>query len=153
MFFQSAKKRDRHGDDRRQSHVDSEGKSLTRPRATIRPWLPAAVPAANGEVGAMAAGQGQAAVELRAGIGTAAFAFRGYDQTNLGRSPELLAHPTYGPIVREWLDEASRVSTETVGRPIDLVARVEAGVPSTLDSFAEDVATIVAIELAQLAIL
>ncbi|MEA2632863.1 MAG: hypothetical protein QOE66_3082, partial [Chloroflexota bacterium] len=70
-----------------------------------------------------------------------------------GRSPELLAHPTYGPIVREVLDEASRISTCTLGRPIDLAARIEARAATTLDSFAEDIAIIVAVERAQLAIL
>jgi hypothetical protein len=28
----------------------------------------------------------------------AAFAFRGYNLTNLGRTPELLAHPAFGPV-------------------------------------------------------
>jgi [acyl-carrier-protein] S-malonyltransferase len=98
-------------------------------------------------------GPGRAARDLRAGIGTAALAFRGYDQTNLGRSPELLAHAVYGPIVRGVLDEASRIATQAVGRPIDLAGRIEARTESTLECFAEDVATIVAIELAQLAIL
>ena len=31
----------------------------------------------------------------------AAFAFRGYNVTNLGRTPELLEHPAYGPIVEK----------------------------------------------------
>ncbi len=39
-----------------------------------------------------------------------AFAFRGYDRTNLGRTPELLAHPVYGSIVEAALRERSEVS-------------------------------------------
>jgi [acyl-carrier-protein] S-malonyltransferase len=125
---------------------------LQRPRPAVRPWLPAALRAV-GREGVGAKGAGMAASGFRAGIGTAAFAFRGYDQTNLGRSPELLAHPVYGPIVRDRLDEASQICMGALGRPIDLAARIEAQSPTTLDSFAEDIATIVAMELAQLAIL
>jgi [acyl-carrier-protein] S-malonyltransferase len=152
MFFQSAKRHDRQDDDRRRARASSEGRVLHRPWPTARPWLPAAARAAAAEAAA-AEGPGRAVRDLRAGIGTAAFAFRGYDQSNLGRSPELLAHPTYGPIVREVLDEASQISTSTLGRPIDLAARIEARAATTLDSFAEDIAIIVAVERAQLAIL
>ena len=53
--------------------------------------------------------------DLARRIGTAAFAFRGYDVANLGRSPELLDHPAYGPVVAEVLDEASEVCSEAVG--------------------------------------
>src|SRR2546421_688582 len=37
--------------------------------------------------------------------GVTAFAFRGYNVTNLGRTPELLDHPAYGPVVRAALSE------------------------------------------------
>ncbi|MFI5460046.1 MAG: hypothetical protein ACHRXM_31900, partial [Isosphaerales bacterium] len=43
--------------------------------------------------------------DLKKRITTAAFAFRGYDATNLGRSPELLEHPAYGPVVRAALEQ------------------------------------------------
>jgi [acyl-carrier-protein] S-malonyltransferase len=152
MFFHLAKRRDRQDGDRRRGRVASEGKALHQPRPTIRPWLPASA-RAEGDAETLAQGPSRAVRDLRAGIGTAALAFRGYDQANLGRSPELLAHPAYGPIVRGVLDEASRIATGAVGRPIDLAGRVEAQAPSTLESFAEDVALIVAMELAQLAIL
>lgn len=91
--------------------------------------------------------------ELKQQIGTAAIAFRGYDASNLGRSPELLAHPVYGSIVREHLDRASGVCAEVLKRGVDLAARVEAHAPATLDSFVEDTATIVAMELAQVRLL
>ena len=37
-----------------------------------------------------------------------AFAFRGYNVTNLGRTDELLAHRIYGPLVEAHLREAAR---------------------------------------------
>jgi [acyl-carrier-protein] S-malonyltransferase len=98
-------------------------------------------------------GRKTGAIDLKERIGTASFAFRGYDQTNLGRSDELLAHPAYGPVVQKVLDEASRISSETLGRNIDLAARIRARGESSLATFAEDVATIVAMEVAQLRLL
>jgi [acyl-carrier-protein] S-malonyltransferase len=92
-------------------------------------------------------------VDLKARIGTASFAFKGYDVQNQGRSAELLAHPAYGPIVRRRLDEASAISSEALHRPIDLTSRVATQASSTLETFAEDVASIVAMELAQLDLL
>lgn len=91
--------------------------------------------------------------DLRKDIHHAAFAFRGYDAQNIGRSPELLAHPRYGPIVRDALIEAGRICSESTNKPIDLVSHVDASGTSTPASFAEDVATIVAMELVQLKIL
>ncbi len=93
------------------------------------------------------------AARLRSKIGTAALAFRGYDVSNIGRSPELIAHRVYGPIVRSVLAEASLICSETLGRPVDLVQYILSGQPSTLETFPEDVATIVAMELAQIQLL
>jgi [acyl-carrier-protein] S-malonyltransferase len=92
-------------------------------------------------------------IDLKRRIGTASFAFRGFDQTNIGRSDELLAHPAYGPVVQKVLDEASAISSEVVKRPIDLAARIRARGETTLDTFAEDIGTIVAMEVAQLRLL
>jgi len=80
----------------------------------------------------------------------AAFAFRGYDVANLGRSHELLAHPQFGTLTRKILEEVSQVASDAIHRHVDLVARVEGQAESTLASFPDDVAMIVAIELAQL---
>ena len=102
---------------------------------------------------AEAAGGAVRGVDLKARIATASFAFRGYDVANLGRSPELLAHPAYGRTVRRFLDDASAVAADTLRRPFDLSARVERREPTSLETFAEDIATIVAMELAQLALL
>jgi [acyl-carrier-protein] S-malonyltransferase len=91
--------------------------------------------------------------DLRKQITTAAFAFRGYDTSNLGRSPELLEHRVYGPIVREVLDRASAVCSEVLKEDVDLAARVEARQPSTLETFPQDIGTIVGMECAQFRLL
>src|SRR5207248_4638883 len=80
-------------------------------------------------------------------------AFRGYDVSNLGRSQELLAHPAYGPIVRETLETASDCLAEAIRARVDLVEYVRDGEPTSLEHFPHDVAMIVAMELAQLRIL
>ena len=45
---------------------------------------------------------------LQSKIATTAFAFRGYNTTNLGRTPELLGHPTYGRTMRRYLQTRQR---------------------------------------------
>lgn len=87
-------------------------------------------------------------------FGKIAFAFRGYNATNMGRTPELLAHPVYGPVLEPCLREASDVATEMLKRPIDLVARVREGRETqSLADYAEDIALIVAAEVAHMRIL
>lgn len=91
---------------------------------------------------------------LGAPLKQAALAFRGYNVTNLGRTPELIAHPAYGPIVETHLREASEIFQATLKRPADLVARVREGRETRgLIDYAEDVALIVAVEVAQLRLL
>ena len=90
---------------------------------------------------------------LRHQIGASALAFRGYDVSNLGRSRELLDHPRFGSIVANVLAEASAITSDTLHRPIDLVSYVRLGEPTSLAHFAEDVALIVGMELAQLRLL
>jgi [acyl-carrier-protein] S-malonyltransferase len=92
--------------------------------------------------------------QLQARIGTVAFAFRGYNVTNLGRTPELLEHPAYGPAVEAALRQASQMCAEALGRPVDLVTRVrERRDTHGLSSYGEDVALIVAVSMAQLGLL
>ena len=91
--------------------------------------------------------------DLRKQITTAAIAFRGYDASNMGRGPELLAHPVYGPVVREMLDRGSKVCADVMKKEVDLAARVAGREAATLDTFVEDTATIVALELAQVRLL
>jgi [acyl-carrier-protein] S-malonyltransferase len=92
-------------------------------------------------------------VDIRGRIGTAAFAFRGYDVANQGRSLELLEHPAYGPVVRGALEEASALCAEAIRTPVDLVDYIRSGAKSSLATFAQDVAMIVAMEVAQLRLL
>src|SRR4051794_12648970 len=159
MFFKSANHRNARGEGRwrafapralkAEDRIEPVSVGETDPDAGAGP-LPARSPAVEPPVPQVLA---KGPADLKTRIGTASFAFRGFDQTNLGRSPELLEHPAYGPVVRGVLDEASRISSEAVHRPIDLAARILAREDSTLDSFAEDVATIVSMELAQLRLL
>jgi [acyl-carrier-protein] S-malonyltransferase len=84
----------------------------------------------------------------------AAFAFRGYNTTNLGRTPELMAHPAYGPIVAGYLREGSQICADTIKQPVDLLARVQDRRETRdLGDYPEDVALIVAVEMAQLRLL
>lgn len=93
------------------------------------------------------------ATNLLERLGSSAFAFRGYNTTNLGRSPDLLAHPAYGPVLARYLTEASAVCSDVMNRPIDLVARVRERRETTIESYAEAIAMIVAVELAHVQLL
>ena len=64
------------------------------------------------------------AQELQQRMPRTALAFRGYNVTNLGRSGELMAHATYGPVVRDSLRNASVLCSEVIGKAVDLEARV-----------------------------
>ena len=93
------------------------------------------------------------AAELKHRIPQAALTFRGYNQTNLGRSDELLQHPKYGGIVQQYLNEATQLCRRLIGKQVDLVERVRRKQETGLDTYAEAVALIVAMDLAQLKIL
>jgi [acyl-carrier-protein] S-malonyltransferase len=84
---------------------------------------------------------------------TTALAFRGYNVTNLGRTAEFLAHPAYGPIMREHLASASAVAQDVLQRPVDLERQVLSGQEYTLEHYGEALALVLAVEAAQLAIL
>jgi [acyl-carrier-protein] S-malonyltransferase len=88
--------------------------------------------------------------ELAAAMPTTAIAFRGYNVTNLGRSPELLAHPAYAEIHRYWLRRASSVAADALNRPVDLVAMVEQRQETTQATYGESIALVLALESAQL---
>lgn len=91
--------------------------------------------------------------ELNARMDAAAFAFRGYNVTNLGRTPELLEHPAYGPIIEKHLKEASEIYTAATMQRVDLVKRVRLREETTLETYSEAVSLITAAELAQLELL
>jgi [acyl-carrier-protein] S-malonyltransferase len=90
---------------------------------------------------------------LQARLPTAALSFRGYNVTNLGRTAELLAQPAYATTLQRHLREFSVAASEYLGRPVDLLARVRAEQETTLDSYGDAVALIVAAGTAQLELL
>lgn len=83
----------------------------------------------------------------------AALAFRGFNQTNLGKTPDLLAVPAYRATVERRLAEASALCADAIGRPVDLVARVANRSEPGIDAYAEAIALVFAAELAQLDLL
>ncbi len=91
--------------------------------------------------------------ELRAGLRGTALAFRGYNVTNLGRSSELLAHPAYAPVVKQYLTEASRICSELTDKKTELLRRVREGREASLRNYAEALALVVAMEFAHMRIL
>ena len=93
------------------------------------------------------------AIDLKEGLAKTAFAFRGYNVNNLGRSAELLAHSAYGPIVRGCLKRAAGICSEIIGRRVDLVSRVKSGKETTLSSYPDAIGLIMAMEKAQLELL
>lgn len=84
---------------------------------------------------------------------TAALTFRGYNVTNLGRTPELLAEPDYAPLLEDYLARASWTCRQATGRSVDLIDRVRRKEETSLETYTEAISLIVAVELAQLAIL
>jgi len=86
-------------------------------------------------------------------ISSAAFAFRGYNVTNHGKSPELLAHPAYGSILEGFLKQAGEICADATGKAVDLVECVRSRRPTSLDTYAEDISMIVAVELGHLLML
>src|SRR4051794_12480905 len=86
-------------------------------------------------------------------IGTTAFAFRGYNVTNLGRTPELLANQAYAPTMRRYLERGGEICSEIIRRPVDLTSAVLERREFGLDRYAEAIALIVASDLAQVQLL
>jgi [acyl-carrier-protein] S-malonyltransferase len=91
--------------------------------------------------------------ELQRQIETTAFAFRGYNVRNLGKTPELLAHPLYGPTLDRHLREASEICAAEIHRPVDLVRRVVERSEPDLDHYAEAVALVMGVEFAHIELL
>jgi [acyl-carrier-protein] S-malonyltransferase len=91
--------------------------------------------------------------DLKDRISNSAFVFRGYNVTNLGRSTELLTHRTYGTIVERTLQEVSKIASDLLSRKIDLLERVRQKQETDLETYADAVALILAMEQAQLKLL
>ena len=107
---------------------------------------------------ASANGNQLANTPLREQQSRSAFAFRGYNIFNLGRTPELWAIEAYRPILQRWLDLGSSVCQSVLGRssqgqPVDLVARVLDKQDPNIDHYAEAIALVMAIEFAQIDLL
>ena len=92
-------------------------------------------------------------LDLKDRMDSAALAFRGYNVTNLGRTPDLLEHDAFGPIVEKHLKQASEIYTLTTQHRVDLVKRVQLREDTTLETYPEAVCLILAAELAQMEIL
>ena len=90
---------------------------------------------------------------FKADITSTALAFRGYNTVNLGRSAELLACPAYRGIVLEELKRFSRICSEFLDQSTDLQEIVKSAVEPGLDRYAEAIALIVAMEVAQMRLL
>jgi [acyl-carrier-protein] S-malonyltransferase len=93
------------------------------------------------------------ASDFRERLTATAFAFRGYNVTNLGRSAELLAHPLYGATVATHLNDASEICSTAAGRRIDLADRVRRQAETSLATYDEAIGLVLAMELAQLRLL
>ena len=91
--------------------------------------------------------------DLQRRIQDTAFSFRGYNVRNLGKTPELLAHPIYGPTIEHHLRGASEICGEEIGQQVDLVRRVRERDEPGLDHYAEAVALVMAVEFAHIELL
>jgi [acyl-carrier-protein] S-malonyltransferase len=76
-------------------------------------------------------------------------AFRGYNLTNLGRTAELLNCDAYKPVLLEELRRFSETCSEYTQSPVDLADVVRAGDEPGLAHYAESIALVVAVEVAQ----
>jgi len=90
---------------------------------------------------------------LTADITNTALAFRGYNVTNLGRTSELLACDAYHDIVADELQRFGDICSEYVDRSANLESIVKSEIEPELDRYAESIALVVAIEVAQMRIL
>jgi [acyl-carrier-protein] S-malonyltransferase len=90
---------------------------------------------------------------LSSTIADAALSFRGYNITNLGRTPELLAIDAYRAVVVEELQRYGAIARDVVGAPVDLVRIVEERAEPDLAQYPAAIALIVAVEVAQLRLL
>ena len=86
-------------------------------------------------------------------LGRAAVAFRGYNQSNLGRSQALLRDSRYATLVRKRLEQAGAVASDLLRRSVNLVEAVETETEPGLEKYDEAIALIVAMELAHTDIL
>jgi [acyl-carrier-protein] S-malonyltransferase len=82
-----------------------------------------------------------------------ALAFRGYNITNLGRTRELFEDARYSAHLTAELEFASRMASQFLEQPVDLITAARDGVDLAETRYGEAVAFILAVEFAQFAIL
>jgi [acyl-carrier-protein] S-malonyltransferase len=90
---------------------------------------------------------------LKERLPKSAFAFRGYNVTNLGRTRELLEHPAYSTIVEKHVTQVGQLYEDVTHRKTDLFEIIRSGVEPKLEGYGEAICLVVAAELAQLDIL
>jgi [acyl-carrier-protein] S-malonyltransferase len=90
---------------------------------------------------------------LHEAIAGAALAFRGYNITNLGHTPDLLAVSAYRPTLVDELTRFSAICAEVIRAPVDLLKNVEDRREYGLDQYAQAVALVAAVEAAHLRLL
>lgn len=86
-------------------------------------------------------------------LSTTAFVFRGYNVTNLGRTPELLNHPRFSGYAAKRLEQCGQIASDVLHRPIDLLGRVSRAEETDLDTYPDAIALIMAVEMAHVDIL
>lgn len=119
----------------------------------VQPTVPPAAPCRPITRPRMSTAPQSSTPPLAESIGRAAVAFRGYNTTNLGRTPELWQVEAYREVLEKWLELGSEVCQRLHGTTTDLVARVVGKLEADLDHYAEAVAMIMAVEFAQLELL
>jgi [acyl-carrier-protein] S-malonyltransferase len=91
--------------------------------------------------------------QLKKGIKKTAFAFRGYNVTNLGETPKLLRHKVFGPVIEKYLRRGSEICADVLQTPVDLVQRVRDEKEATLEEYHEALSLVVTVEQAHVEIL
>lgn len=91
--------------------------------------------------------------QLSRGMPTTALAFRGYNSTNLGKTPQLLANPRYREVLSKHLERAQQICSEVADRRVNLLQLVEQQLEPTPDQYPEALALIVSVSQAQLELL
>jgi len=90
------------------------------------------------------------AERLRRGMNQTVFAFRGYNITNQGRTLELLEVPQLRPIFESNLNQAAEICSDVLHQKVDLLEMLKNQTESSLQTYTEDVAQIVAVEISQI---
>lgn len=83
----------------------------------------------------------------------AALALRGYNITNHGKTKQLLKHSRHGKTLVKYLEQGSQIATKVLEKPVDLLQITQEERFCTLETYAEDLALIIAVELAHVEML